>query len=505
MPIIVLFLDTLGFSPPIWPNWKYDRQLTGRCPYIGPEQPEIDWVFDTQDTFRFTSASVVISGDSTIYFCSPDSFLFAVKPNGVLKWRFKTRGRPYFPAIDESGRIYCSVAGDSIYLLTLDDSITYAKFVWSWSMPNNNNLVALPPINIGVDKTTYMSADSMRAIDSAGNIKWTCHRGMTSAYPPALSHDGSKLFYEWCYDQWTNTLASRDTSGALNWYRVIGPAPMSLAWGSPAIGRDSAIYFSTADGRLLGLWPNNTDKWAPPNNLGALNFMTVSLGSNDTLWLMNYGKRPTYRKFSPDNGIITFIDSVTTLPSVYNFFNSYIIDSLGQAYIVLRDSQTTSSILYAFNADGTVKWSIPLTGSSFTPRSFPAIGPNHKIYVCAGTKLFAIRDGSNIAESKKERKKPFFFDVYPNPFTRHCVIEFQIPSRHSDWRVKSRSEVSLIIYDISGRVVKSFNSTISTKNQISKIHWFGNDDSGRKLPPGAYFLVIKTFEFVVEKKVVKAN
>ncbi|MEO0189707.1 MAG: PQQ-binding-like beta-propeller repeat protein [candidate division WOR-3 bacterium] len=482
--LLLILLASLAISAPIWPNWKYDRQLTGRCPYIGPEQPEIDWTFDTGDTFRIRNASPVIAEDGTIYFSSPDSFVFAINPDGTQKWCYKTQGVPYYPTLDDWGRIYVGVMGDSIWVLALDDSATYAKLVWSWSQINTENYW-LPPLVIGPDRTVYITTDSLRAIDSTGLLKWSYNRGIYCGYPPAMSPDYSNLYYE-SADQYTVWLTSRDTNGILNWIRVIGPAPMALTWGSPAIGTDSTIYLVTGDGWLYGIRPNNTDKWPPLWNLGDLIFQSVSLGLNDTLWLMNRGYRPIYRKFSPDDGSITFEDTIITTPSQSNMYGSFIIDALGHAYIVVRDSGIVQSTLYAFNPDGTIKWSYALPGRIY--RSYPAIGPNRYLYVVAGTTLYAIRDGYSVTEKVSGDKVNFDIHIYPNPFRNRLNIRFRILGQEA-----GNKKIVVSVYDALGRRVKSFNLESSNKDKISNVAWFGDDDLGHELPAGIYLL-----EFVVD-------
>ncbi len=56
------------------------------------------------------------------------------------------------------------------------------------------------------------------------------------------------------------------------------------------------------------------------------------------------------------------------------------------------------------------------------------------------------------------------------------------------------------IYDVSGRVVKSFNLESYIMNQASRIVWDGSDDSGRRLPAGVYFVKLEAGGF---NKVVK--
>ncbi|MEO0184839.1 MAG: C25 family cysteine peptidase [candidate division WOR-3 bacterium] len=94
-------------------------------------------------------------------------------------------------------------------------------------------------------------------------------------------------------------------------------------------------------------------------------------------------------------------------------------------------------------------------------------------------------------------------EVYPNPFRNHCVIKFQIPSTKSQTNPNYQNSnkelissqypvVSMKIYDITGRVVKSFNLESCILNHASGIIWSGDDDTGRKLPAGVYFIRLET-------------
>lgn len=64
-------------------------------------------------------------------------------------------------------------------------------------------------------------------------------------------------------------------------------------------------------------------------------------------------------------------------------------------------------------------------------------------------------------------------DAYPNPFSKKVYIKCSIPL----------NKVSLGIYDLSGRLVKSFNLDSGTKNPISSITW-----DASTCPAGIYFI-----------------
>jgi len=101
---------------------------------------------------------------------------------------------------------------------------------------------------------------------------------------------------------------------------------------------------------------------------------------------------------------------------------------------------------------------------------------------------------------------PVFSRVYPNPFRTQTDIRFQITdnSTNTDDRygmIDISSKIQkLHIYDISGRQVKSF--TLSDIGHRSSVIWFGDDQSGRAVPPGVYFARIVAGEITVQEKIV---
>jgi len=62
--------------------------------------------------------------------------------------------------------------------------------------------------------------------------------------------------------------------------------------------------------------------------------------------------------------------------------------------------------------------------------------------------------------------------------------------------------VNLSIYDISGRLVRTLVDTYTPKPIGSRISWEGRDDTGKSLPPGVYFLKLRTKNSTLTKKVI---
>jgi serine protease AprX len=77
--------------------------------------------------------------------------------------------------------------------------------------------------------------------------------------------------------------------------------------------------------------------------------------------------------------------------------------------------------------------------------------------------------------------------ISPNPFKQKAEIKFQIP-KNSEIR-NSQSEISVKIYDATGRLVKSFNLSTRYSLLATSVEWDGTDDFGRRLPAGVYFVV----------------
>ena len=85
------------------------------------------------------------------------------------------------------------------------------------------------------------------------------------------------------------------------------------------------------------------------------------------------------------------------------------------------------------------------------------------------------------------------FSIYPNPFVTSLNINFPVGERCS---------VSLIIYDLDGRIVKTlYNSTLDTG--MHTFTWNGNDIDGKDLPNGMYLVYLITAEQVETLKVLK--
>ncbi len=86
--------------------------------------------------------------------------------------------------------------------------------------------------------------------------------------------------------------------------------------------------------------------------------------------------------------------------------------------------------------------------------------------------------------------------VVPNPFRQRLV--FGLDALPTD-------KTTIEIYDISGRCVKTLAVRATSKSDAQRLTWHGDDNAGKKLPPGVYFYQIRVGNSYHGGKVVKVE
>src|SRR5947209_8817297 len=70
-----------------WPEMRHDRLNTGASDIQARYAGDRPWSLATGKGIFSTP---IVGGDGTVYVGSADSWFYAIKPNGRLRWRFKT-------------------------------------------------------------------------------------------------------------------------------------------------------------------------------------------------------------------------------------------------------------------------------------------------------------------------------------------------------------------------------------------------------------------------------
>ena len=97
-----------------------------------------------------------------------------------------------------------------------------------------------------------------------------------------------------------------------------------------------------------------------------------------------------------------------------------------------------------------------------------------------GVVPYVITDFTGVENQKEKTAIPAAFDLkqnYPNPFNPETAIEYHLPES---------GEVSLVIYDLTGREVRKLVRGLKPAG-IHKVLWNGRDESGDAVGSGMYF------------------
>ncbi len=100
----------------------------------------------------------------------------------------------------------------------------------------------------------------------------------------------------------------------------------------------------------------------------------------------------------------------------------------------------------------------------------------------------------------KEKKIPRLtglktvLSVSPNPFRKKTEIKWTLGTGHSALGenpiTNDQCPMTISIYDVSGRLVKSFSLFTPHSSLISSLSWDGTNEHGKEVAPGVYFIKI---------------
>ncbi len=231
--------------------------------------------------FKFTATSapgsIVVDGSGTIYFGADDKRLYAVNPDGSLKWSCLTGGAVrygvsvspdgstiyataadgwvyairsadgsiawrsgaisamYNPAVGDDGSLYVGSTNGKLYSYSASGSL-------NWTFQMQSKVTCAPAL--AKDGTIYIGSQDMNlyALDPTGQMKWLHRTGGPIYSAPTIDGGGRVVF-----GAWRGKLCSLDpVDGTLEWYRSLGAA----IYAPPMLDSSGAIYVVSIDGTI---------------------------------------------------------------------------------------------------------------------------------------------------------------------------------------------------------------------------------------------------------------
>jgi outer membrane protein assembly factor BamB len=331
------------------------------------------WRLRLADSGGTMSSSPAIGPDGTIYVGSADSSLYAVNPDGTVKWRYAAFANVQSaPAIAPEGTVYFGSDRNCVCALNPDGTL-------KWSYSTGGSVRSSPAIS--ADGTVYVGSTDHRlyAFDPTGTVKWSYLTGSTVSSSPAISADGT--IHVGSYD---HHLYALNPDSTLRWRYDFGE---NINYASASIGADGTVYCG-ADRNdwfqsFYALNPDSTLKWACSvegdvrSSPAIAGDGTIYVGSTShSVYALNSDGTPRW--------------SYQTGGTVR--YSSPAIASDGTVYVGSSDGY-----LYALSPDGRLKWRYETGG---VVRSSPTIGPNGTVYFtsCDGY-LYALKGTSPLAVS----------------------------------------------------------------------------------------------------------
>ena len=407
VPLLLCVPDPCGPAESAWPMFRRNARNTGLSPYVGPDSVVKKWTFVTGGAIGLSSAS--IGPDGTIYIGAGDQKLYAVNPDGSLKWTF-SMGGPIVssPAVAGDGTVYLAARDRGLYAIRPDGT-------QKWRVPLSGSHDGPP--TIGPDGTIYHaqcgSGSDLRAYDVDGNLLWSLDPPVScKEVAPALGPDGTIYFAAGNGE----VAAAYSDGSALKWTYTTGGV---IYYSSPLVGSDGTIYVGSRDHKLHAVNPDGTGKWTF-TTAGEID-SSPAIGPDGTVYVGSLAN--TFYAINPD-GTLKW-DFITTS----GFRSGPAVDATGAVYVGSNDGR-----LYAFNPDGSVKWSF---AAGDQVQSGPAIGADGSIYFGSlDSKLYALGPAPDldVAPSSIEVTLP------PNS-TYVRAVTLSNPGPDIDWAIEEDPEV----------------------------------------------------------------
>ncbi len=345
------------------------------------------------------------------------------------------------------------------------------------------------------------------AVDSSGQKVFIAWEDARNPNPPNPNYD---IYFARSTDGGATFLPSiriDDTGTDSSWQQFpsIGCTrsgdTIYVAWDDQRDGtRDVYFARSTNGGQSFepNIIVNDTAGMIPSVQWNPSLWASMS-GNIYIVWQDQTSGLKTYCDKSTDGGISFDQDILVSDSAAFPSHPSIAVDDSDYVFVAWKDARdvgtTGHDIYFSFSSD---------SGNTFSPDvrvndlggaidawdwdGNVTVNDSGKVFVAwdtdrnaLGTTYFDIycAAGQYVGIQEYCGPKPtVIMQCYPNPFRQTTTIKFQAP--------RTKNQIELKIYDVSGRLVKSFNYL--TNQPFNQIIWRGQDDLDRQVSCGVYFI-----------------
>jgi outer membrane protein assembly factor BamB len=345
-----------------WPMKCHDIRHTSQSPYSTSHITDLE-------KWRFGCGGVdggsIIGYDGIIYFGDRERDVYAIYPNGTMKWKYHIEGWiTSTPALAEDGTLYIGCWDKKLYALNSSNGDL------KWKCGSHGGIIVSDPC-IGDDGTIYFGTTrgqnegEIIAVNLNGTLKWIYPTGDYIYSDPAIGDDGT--IYIGSDDSY---LYAMNPNGTLKWRFKTG----SYIKAPPSIAEDGTIYIGSYDSYLYAINPNGTLKWKLDDAGTSCN---PAIGKDGTIYISRHTKfiaiNPNgTKKWTFPLGEDRHIDDSSCAISVD-----------GTIYVGASISGVHGGVIFAINPDGTEKWSKTIAREWC--ESSPCIAEDGTVYIGSST------------------------------------------------------------------------------------------------------------------------
>ncbi|MBI5678636.1 MAG: PQQ-binding-like beta-propeller repeat protein, partial [Planctomycetes bacterium] len=348
--------------------FRHDLKHTGRSSYTGSSKNYLQWVYPVGSS----TSTPAIGTDSTIYVGSYDSNLYAINPDGTLKWKYKTDDTiESSPAVGTDGVIYVGSNDNKVYAINPDGTL-------KWSYTTKDNVASSPAV--GTNSTVYVGSydGNLYAINKDGTLKKDPPPSLGNQIYSSPAVGSNEILYIGSRND--RYFYSLDSNLGTRWRLRL----LDLIDSSPAIGGDGTVYigadklyaFTESCSYSGSNWPYKTT-----NGLSITSSPAISTGDN-----IYFGAESGFYALYSTGNVKSIVNTIGAIGK-----SSPAIDASGNVYIC------TNSGLHALDTTNyAVKWTYPIKDENASP----IIGADGTIYVHSSDgKLYAVGTSSAVVKT----------------------------------------------------------------------------------------------------------